>query len=207
LEDLKQLYIDEIEYIDEQVGVLEERLKERGLRENTALLITADHGEEFLEHGHLHHQRYIYEELTHVPLIITGKENEEIIESITSLIDLGPTILEIADIEPSGRFIKGTPLHKEKTDKAFMQAAEGDVLSGTNPSPFLTGEKKFGLRYQNWHYLHNTTAQDELYELTQDREEQHNVLEGRSIPNELQSIMENHVQQFVNESILKGIDV
>jgi arylsulfatase A-like enzyme len=101
VEELRQRYLGEVEYVDAQMAVLEGALKQSGLWEDTLLIITADHGEEFQEHGTLRHGNNLYREVIRVPLIFTGgimQGRERRINSPVSLMDLYPTILELFDM-------------------------------------------------------------------------------------------------------------
>jgi len=102
VEFLLSLYDAEIRYTDDTLGHLIDALRERGLLENTAIVVTADHGEEFKDHGGKGHQHTLYEELIHVPLILwqPGRvPRGKVIEQPVSLTDVAPTILAIAGLE------------------------------------------------------------------------------------------------------------
>lgn len=208
LEDLKQLYIDEIEYIDAQVKRLIEQLKEQDRYEDTVLIITADHGEEFLEHGNLHHQKFIYEELTHVPLIIKGSRTDDAtIEEIASLIQIGPTLLDVAGSDAYGRCDPADSLLTAPPGEAYMHAAEGDVLSGADPKPYLTGDEKIGLRTEHWHYIENEHRDDELFDLRSDRREQTNLIDEQTVPEQLTKQLTAHRQMIETAILLEDVDV
>lgn len=64
-----ELYDAEIKYVDSEVGRLFENLKESGIYDDTTIILTSDHGEEFGAHGKFLHNN-LYEELIHIPLII-----------------------------------------------------------------------------------------------------------------------------------------
>ena len=87
------LYDSEINYVDSYVGKLIEKFE---LNKNTLLIITSDHGEQFLEHGRIGHAINIHTEELHVPLIIKFPDvsKKESIERQVSLIDIMPTILQ-----------------------------------------------------------------------------------------------------------------
>lgn len=70
LEYLRALYDGEIRYWDRQFGELIETLRERGSLDDTIVIVTSDHGEEFREHGKLMHGHHLYEESVRVPLLI-----------------------------------------------------------------------------------------------------------------------------------------
>ena len=67
---MKEIYDQEISYIDEYLGNIFDFLDEQKILDNTILIITGDHGENFGEHGFIEHQLCIYDSLIHVPLII-----------------------------------------------------------------------------------------------------------------------------------------
>ncbi|MBU1565854.1 MAG: sulfatase-like hydrolase/transferase [Proteobacteria bacterium] len=91
-----------LEFDTEIVGPVINKLKELGLYENTMIIICADHGEEFGEHGGSGHGRSLYEEVTRVPLIIktTGKTKAKIIRELSQTVDILPTILGLLHIDP-----------------------------------------------------------------------------------------------------------
>ena len=72
LDHFLSLYDGEITWVDSQLSRLFAEMRDRGLVENTVIILTADHGEEFLEHGGVGHGHTLYEEMIHVPLIVSG---------------------------------------------------------------------------------------------------------------------------------------
>ena len=117
LEYLIAQYDGEIRWTDDHLGRLWALLKELGLWDHTAIIITADHAEEFYEHGRNSHKNSVYTESIHVPLIIklahqsqSGRDAR-----VVSLIDLYPTVLDIAgcpagDAVYSGQSLLGDPV-------------------------------------------------------------------------------------------------
>jgi arylsulfatase A-like enzyme len=67
---LRDQYDEEIAYTDREVGRLLQALEQAGVLDRTLIVVVADHGEEFLDHGNLSHTTTLYEELVHVPLIV-----------------------------------------------------------------------------------------------------------------------------------------
>ncbi|MCZ7582801.1 MAG: sulfatase-like hydrolase/transferase [Deltaproteobacteria bacterium] len=63
-------YDEEIAYTDEALGNFFEALRRRNLYHNAWIIVTSDHGEEFLEHGNVGHSTTMYDEVMHVPLIV-----------------------------------------------------------------------------------------------------------------------------------------
>src|SRR5437870_12978676 len=76
VEHLRRLYDAEIRAWDAELGTLLDTLAGRGLADSTIVVLTADHGEEFQEHGRLKHRIHLYDELLHVPLVIAGRSEE-----------------------------------------------------------------------------------------------------------------------------------
>jgi len=105
--DLKKMYAIEISYIDESIGILINYLKAKDLWNETLFIITADHGEEFLEHGSIGHigsdyVTHMYDELLRVPLIISHPNlRGKVFPHLVSLIDLTTIILDILNLDNS----------------------------------------------------------------------------------------------------------
>lgn len=107
----QDLYDGGIRYMDDQLARLTAALAQRGVLDNTLLIITADHGEQWGEHGLGNHGNSLYLPLVHVPLVIrypalvaAGTR----VSDPMSLTDLAATILAVTKVEPGG--IPGTSL-------------------------------------------------------------------------------------------------
>jgi arylsulfatase A-like enzyme len=102
---LADLYAAGIRQMDDGIARLLPDLDEAGLLERSLLVITSDHGEEFLEHGGVLHGRTQYEEVQRVPLILSGPgvpAGRRVAEPV-SLIDVVPTVLTLLDVAvPAG---------------------------------------------------------------------------------------------------------
>lgn len=92
---VKDLYDSETAFADEIIGDIIDTLRKVGAYDDTMLIVTADHGEHFGEHGRAYHQFSLFDELLHVPLIIKPPRSEEGSrrEELASLVDLYPTVL------------------------------------------------------------------------------------------------------------------
>ena len=135
---LMNLYDGEIRWTDSQLGRLFAELRERGLSDNLIIILTADHGEEFLEHGDWGHGNNLYQHVLHVPLIITGHGMQSgMVDSTTvAQIDILPTILTFAGI-PVPERAEGLNLSGEIPDNrpifssgVFSDSLITSVLSG-----------------------------------------------------------------------------
>ncbi|TKJ40617.1 hypothetical protein CEE37_06535 [candidate division LCP-89 bacterium B3_LCP] len=105
-------YDDEITNIDSGIKDLFAALSSLQLMENTLIVITSDHGEEFTEHGHFDHGHTMYSELLKIPLIMFFPESEYdglVIPRRVDLLDVAPTIYEYAGITPNEK-LEGTSL-------------------------------------------------------------------------------------------------
>ena len=129
LEHLIALYDGEIAWVDSQIGRLLDRLDELGLAEDTLVILTSDHGEEFFEHGHKTHRTHLYRESVEVPLIFrlpgvlpAGR----VVEGPVGLIDIVPTVCNLLDV-PAPAVLSGTDLRAILEGEA--ENGERDYLS------------------------------------------------------------------------------
>lgn len=97
-------YLAQLELVDRQIARLREYLEQKGLARRTILMVTADHGDTFRDHGLRLHGMNTRDELLHVPLLIHIPETQpKQIDVPVSLIDLGPTILDIFGLPAPGQ--------------------------------------------------------------------------------------------------------
>ena len=99
------LYDGEISYVDAAIGQVLDALREQGVYEETAIIVTGDHGEDFAEHNAPFEHREPYETTVHVPLIFKPPArlpcaSGQRVPGIVGHIDLMPSILDMARIEP-----------------------------------------------------------------------------------------------------------
>ena len=99
-------YLSEVQLIDRQLGRILRALKKYGLDQRAIIIIQADHGEAFGEHGTHTHGTTLYDEAIHVPLLIKvpGRSARRIPDLVTT-IDVGPTILELFRLPIPGHFM------------------------------------------------------------------------------------------------------
>lgn len=96
-------YDGEILYADREVGRLLKGLEDLGVLENALVIVTADHGEEFFEHGKDGHGRSAYEEVLRVPFLVYWRDKVSAgatYDGMVGLIDVMPTILALLGMEP-----------------------------------------------------------------------------------------------------------
>jgi arylsulfatase A-like enzyme len=178
-EDVVALYDAGIRWVDVQMARLSQRLKETDLWEDCVFALTADHGEEFLDHGGCFHPpSRLTEELIHVPLLlrVPGTPKRELPKSLFSLLHLAPTLMDVLQLEIPSEF-RGQSHWKrivEGTREEDVVAVSESVAECTNP---FQRAKRLGSRVlvirrgQMKLVLHLGTGAEELFDLQADPQE------------------------------------
>ena len=123
-EQLRGLYSGCVAFSDAELGRMIDKLKELNAWDNTMLVVFADHGEEFWEHGGYEHGHSMYDEVTHVPLFIKAPDVQPAMRSDrVGLIDVFPVIINRAGLRiPDG--LNGqnifAPDYDQKTQRRFF---------------------------------------------------------------------------------------
>ncbi len=132
-------YEGEIRCTDDMLGRLWRLMREKGIWENTIVILTADHGEEFFEHGEKGHKNNLHVESLHVPLIIKwdGRAEPERDDRVAGLIDLFPTLVDRLSLRLEsplhGKSLTGPPrsvddpLFFELTTTFYGRRKDGEV--------------------------------------------------------------------------------
>jgi arylsulfatase A-like enzyme len=134
---LRDLYDEEIRFTDQGIGELLARLAQLSPPDRTLVAMTADHGEEFLEHGWLGHTRNLYDVLLRVPLIVRAPGIAPgVVERPVSTVSLLPTLLDLLGLA-AGEALHGRSLVPEMRgesgpDEALF--AEVDFLPVFDPA-------------------------------------------------------------------------
>jgi arylsulfatase A-like enzyme len=114
---LKKLYMAKVAETDDYLKELFNTFDNKGLLDNSTIIITSDHGDEFSEHGGLSHDGKMYSELIDVPFTVYDKSyTPAAIDTPVSLIDIPPTICKMMGVEPPSSF-KGKSLYPFDTVK------------------------------------------------------------------------------------------
>lgn len=140
LDHLLALYDGEIRWVDDHLAKIVDLLEELGVSDTTAVIITADHGDEFFEHGNKGHGRTLYREVVHVPLVIRapGVPAGTIIDTPASLVDIMPTVLDLV----------GAPVPQGVDGVSFLPALFGGGIPDDDRAVFadLYRKHKFVLK-------------------------------------------------------------
>lgn len=104
------LYDGEVRYADANLGSLLARLRSTSLSRPMLTVVTADHGEEFVDHGSTSHGYTLYDEQIHVPLVMhfPGRIRPGHVASQVRLVDVLPTVLDLVGIDRTGMGLQGT---------------------------------------------------------------------------------------------------
>ena len=169
---MEALYNDEVRHADLWLGRLFDHLRRLGQYDNALIIVSADHGEEFWDHGGFEHGRSMYDEVLHVPLVIKfprGRYAGTRVPQQARLIDLLPTVLDVARL-PVPRGIRGSALTR------LLGAAHPPDDRELYAESTLYGEELKALRTPAYKVIfHTGTRATEIYDLRADPRERRNL--------------------------------
>ena len=165
------------------ITVTMETVESLGLRENTLVVFTSDHGENYPHRWNNHNKRLCYDQAANVPLIISwpgvlpkGKQ----IDNVFSTADLAPTILDLCDLPWPGT------LHGQSAKRLLAGDQSGwhkDIFIQNTPYPEKS-KKKAGADIEmrercvvtnRWKLILNTSRKPELYDRTSPTPDKENL--------------------------------
>jgi len=139
---VRAAYEAEVAYVDHELGRFLAALEERGDLARTTVILTADHGEEFWEHGAFEHGHSLYDELVRVPLLIAPPPRPAATASVVPVpvrtLDLAPTLCELFGVPPGER-------HEGASLLAVAAGHDTEPRSALSEGT-LYGSDKFALR-------------------------------------------------------------
>ncbi len=184
------LYDAEIKLVDSQLPQLVS--KWNSVFPDSIITITADHGEEFLEHGSYSHTAKLFDELIHVPLIIVGVEGQKKVNTdLVSLLDIPPTLLDVNGFPPEKRFLGQSIFSTNYEPRDYIIAET--MESAGRVSMNGTGNQKVAIRARKWKFIYETEGPPQFYDLVKDSRESVNIIEQKQelLP-ELEKLVEIH---------------
>ena len=169
LDEVIGLYDGNLLAADDAVAVLLRSLERRARWRDTVVLITADHGEAFLEHGRMHHNSTVFDEMLRVPFILRvpawiSTSGIDVARLVT-LADIVPTLLGTAGIRPVAG-LEGVDL---LADPGAPPSPRVVIATNTDKPPLL------GLRTLRWKAILSPSGQGALFDLERDPGEQENL--------------------------------
>lgn len=142
-DDVVALYDSGVRWVDAQMARLVDGLRQSGLWDTSILAFTADHGEEFLDHGGRYHPpSRLMEELIHVPLLVRvpGAAKREVSSSPFSTLHLAPTLLEAADVPAPSAFEGHSLWQQLQQGGGHEEVAISECVAGCT-NPFLPANR------------------------------------------------------------------
>jgi arylsulfatase A-like enzyme len=175
-------YLAVINQVDDAIGELLGALDATGQRDNTIVVFTTDHGDLCGAHRMMDKHYVLYDDVTHVPLIISGPgiaAGQVRGEFVYNLLDCAPTLADLLDLpglpDPAGRSL--APLLGAATPPADWR---DDVVLTYNGQQFGLYTER-AIRTHDWKYIWNATDVDELYDLNADPHELTNRIGDSSL--------------------------
>lgn len=206
-EGIRMLYNGEIHYVDDNIGHIIDALREYNLYDESLIILTSDHGEEFWEHGGFEHGHTLYDEVIHVPLIVklpaslSGTYQRQISTTV-SIQCILPTILELCGIAYDDGGIKEQsliPLWDAKAGKYQIKPVfSSSLIYYEDRESVIFDEKKY-IRFL-------MTDGEELYDLKRDPAEQMSLALSRFREREIgKDLLEMH--RNMAEEIKAAMDI
>jgi arylsulfatase A-like enzyme len=173
---IEEYYDRAVEYVDRHVGRLFGALRERSQERPVVAAFTADHGEEFWDHGHFEHGHDYYREITRAPLAFWGPQRVpegRAVKELVGLVDIGPTLLELAGLDAPG------PTAVGEGRSLVSSWEEGTAARNPAPPRFSEGNlydlPAVLVEDSGWRFVLRANGVQELYDAADDPHERHNL--------------------------------
>ncbi len=169
---LEALYDGEITYHDVHFQAILDGLRNRGAYDNTLIIVTSDHGEEFWDHGSVGHGHSVYEELLHVPFFahLPGVPARRV-QTPVGLVDVVPTVLEAL----------GQDVPDELSGRSFLSALRGgdEMMERETISGFMDNWRT--LTAGRYKLVRRSRSRVAIYDLEEDPGETTDLSESRPL--------------------------
>ena len=173
-------YDGAIAYLDAQLGLLIEYLKNQDLYDDTLIIVTSDHGETFGERNLLEHAVSVYQDQVRVPLVVKAPNSHEPAEInvVVSGVDIMPTVLDFVGVSSPAHLDGRSLLDRDATKEVRFIVSE----SFGNPF-FIDWHPRFdrterAIYSDSFKYIRSTSGKQELYDLEANPMEQANRVDG-----------------------------
>ncbi|TKX72880.1 DUF229 domain-containing protein [Halorubrum sp. GN11_10-6_MGM] len=210
IEEVKAWYDASVTHADEKIGRLIKELKERGMYDDTLLIVLSDHGESLDEHGIFFDHHGLYDQTVQIPLVVKPPHREKFdpgttVKTFTQITDVAPTVLDYMNVGAEAGNFDGATLRP---------LIEGDDDGWTEREAILVEEahtqRRRALRTYEHKYIQSLEddlecrycnvvhgAEEELYDLAEDPEELKNIVdENLEAREELSEITEALVASY-----------
>ncbi|WP_146523641.1 sulfatase [Stieleria varia] len=199
-----QAYYASITFADAQLGLILDALDESGLADNTIVLFTSDHGYHMGEHGH-YQKTTLFENATHVPLIISapGIPGGTVAKTMAEMVDFYPTLTQLAGVDAPNDLSGRSLVPALQNPETMVRDSALSHFSQSAPGYSIRTAK---YRYTFWG--DDGSAGEELYELSTDSDEMHNLAgetKWDSVRSELKQLLRQRIIDA--QKIPRGVNV
>ena len=203
---LKFFYTRGIKMVDQQISILLNFLDTEGILDNTIVILTSDHGEEFLEHGNYDHLPKPYDELIRVPFIVFMKnkrfsKEEKYAEStrLISLVDIAPTISMFLFGEKPKEFVGKNSFLGGKEIRHYIFSEGFRNLNNIRHDATKKGVHNWCIRTKNLKYM-ELDRKKYLFDLLNDPNEQKPKLINKKeeLKPEIKELLTKHSKELLH---------
>ncbi len=186
------LYDGEIRYTDEHLGQIVGVLTGRGRLRNTLIVVTADHGEEFFEHGAKGHGKNLHDETIRIPLVMAYPgvvPAGQVIDQQVQLADIAPTILGLAGVSPPLGFARGAGsggIDLAPSLRGYLAVPRGRRAH----SALAVGAPMTSVRQEEVKYIKRNGGGAEVFDLRADPGERRNLSRKGVVPPVAEALVE-----------------
>ena len=199
LYNLRRSYYGLVTYVDNKIGELVQALEDNGLRDNTVVVFTSDHGDMLGEKGMVQ-KRYFYEWSVRIPLIVRfpdGWKSGGKVSQHVSLMDLMPTMLDFAGVEEKDRLpVDGKSVMEliDGSDTSDREVFSEYHIEGVLSPCFMIRSGKY-----KYIYIHNEESQ--LFDLEEDPKELTNLCANPAFRDVEQRLRSRILEEFDPDDI------
>lgn len=198
------LYDGEIRFTDAYLGRILGLLQELGIYDSTVVAVTADHGEEFFDHGAMTHGKTLYDEVVLVPWVIRFPVKipaGRVVERQVRLSDVAPTVLSLAGISQPREF--GAGLRPPMDDRPDLVPL---ILGRSEPArdSFAVGNLRnqtHSIRTKQFKLIRHADGRDELFDLVADPQERSDLSKLRP---QVKVVLQNQLAAWKSEADIGG---
>ena len=182
-----QAYLASVASVDEQIGRILDAVDQSGLKDNTIIILTSDHGWGMGEKNYLY-KNSLWQESTRIPLIIRApgvSESGGLTDQPVSLIDIYPTLLDLCGLPTNteknerGRPLDGhslKPLLKDPANAQWDGPSSALTALYKWRTKYQPSQESYSLRSRDYRYIRYENGSEELYDTKADPHEWNNVV-------------------------------
>ena len=192
---LRKLYCAHVRQVDDYTRMLFEVLRNHGVLEDSLVIITTDHGDEFADHGGLSHDGKMYAELVNVPLMVYNLDSAKrgVCDKLVSGVDVPPTVVDLFGLDPEEAFQGQSFLPPTKyPEKGCYGEAVGKLshkIKETDRPVYFYREKDVKIIYRQ------EEDRWEMYDLQADPGERTNIVDTSPLAEEIKDKLKPRIDR------------